>query len=83
MSIFALSINQIWQSRPNRGRTSLPSQPGHVSEFCAAEIWHQFPAAADQPLGLLCLVRQDRDHPRLPEPGPPDRALSPFQSYEG
>lgn len=29
--------------------------------------WHQFRAAPDEPLGFLCLVRQDRDRPRLPD----------------
>ena len=29
--------------------------------------WHQFQAAADQPLGFLCLVNTDRDRPQLPD----------------
>jgi mannose-6-phosphate isomerase-like protein (cupin superfamily) len=28
--------------------------------------WHQFHAAADAPLGFLCLVNRDRDRPQLP-----------------
>jgi mannose-6-phosphate isomerase-like protein (cupin superfamily) len=28
--------------------------------------WHQFRAAADQPLGFLCLVDAERDRPQLP-----------------
>jgi quercetin dioxygenase-like cupin family protein len=28
--------------------------------------WHQFRAAADSPLGFLCLVARDRDRPQLP-----------------
>ena len=28
--------------------------------------WHQFRAAADSPLGFLCLVTADRDRPQLP-----------------
>ena len=28
--------------------------------------WHQFRAAADAPLGFLCLVNQERDRPQLP-----------------
>ncbi len=28
--------------------------------------WHQFHAAADEPLGFLCLVASDRDRPQLP-----------------
>ena len=31
-----------------------------------AMTWHQFRAAADAPLGFLCLVRSDRDRPQLP-----------------
>lgn len=30
------------------------------------ETWHQFRAAADSPLGFLCLVSRERDRPRLP-----------------
>ena len=30
--------------------------------------WHQFRAAADQPLGFLCMVAVDRDRPQLPDP---------------
>ncbi|MFZ3322962.1 MAG: cupin domain-containing protein [Usitatibacter sp.] len=28
--------------------------------------WHQFHAAADEPLGFLCMVPTDRDRPQLP-----------------
>jgi quercetin dioxygenase-like cupin family protein len=28
--------------------------------------WHQFRAAADGPLGFLCMVNRERDRPRLP-----------------
>jgi quercetin dioxygenase-like cupin family protein len=28
--------------------------------------WHQFTAAADSPLGFLCLVSKERDRPQLP-----------------
>jgi S-methyl-1-thioxylulose 5-phosphate methylthiotransferase len=28
--------------------------------------WHQFQAAADSPLGFLCLVARERDRPQLP-----------------
>jgi quercetin dioxygenase-like cupin family protein len=28
--------------------------------------WHQFHAAADEPLGFLCMVASDRDRPQLP-----------------
>ena len=30
--------------------------------------WHQFRAAADEPLGFLCLVAAERDRPQLPDP---------------
>ena len=29
--------------------------------------WHQFRAAAGEPLGFLCLVSSERDRPQLPE----------------
>jgi mannose-6-phosphate isomerase-like protein (cupin superfamily) len=28
--------------------------------------WHQFRAAADAPMGFLCVVNQERDRPQLP-----------------
>jgi mannose-6-phosphate isomerase-like protein (cupin superfamily) len=31
--------------------------------------WHQFHAAADEPLGFLCLVCTERDRPQLPAAG--------------
>ena len=31
--------------------------------------WHQFHAAADEPLGFLCLVNRVRDRPQLPGDG--------------
>ena len=31
-----------------------------------AWAWHQFRAAADQPLGFLCMVDAERDRPQLP-----------------
>ena len=31
--------------------------------------WHQFRAAADEPLGFLCLVDRNRDRPQLPSEG--------------
>ncbi len=30
--------------------------------------WHQFHAAANEPLGFLCLVNRERDRPQLPTP---------------
>ncbi len=30
--------------------------------------WHQFRATAGEPLGFLCLVRRERDKPRVPTP---------------
>lgn len=35
--------------------------------------WHQFRAAADAPLGFLCLVSKERDKPQLPSPDEADR----------
>jgi hypothetical protein len=29
--------------------------------------WHQFRAAADAPLGFLCVVATERDRPQLPD----------------
>ena len=31
-----------------------------------AWTWHQFRAAADAPLGFLCMVDAERDRPQLP-----------------
>ena len=31
--------------------------------------WHQFRAAGEEPLGVLCLVARERDRPQLPKPG--------------
>lgn len=31
--------------------------------------WHQFHAAADEPLGFLCMVTTERDRPQLPQAG--------------
>ncbi len=33
-----------------------------------AWAWHQFRAAAQEPLGFLCLVDAERDRPQLPSP---------------
>ncbi len=35
--------------------------------------WHQFRAAADQPLGFLCMVTTERDRPQLPSQEELDR----------
>ncbi len=32
------------------------------------QAWHQFRATGDEPLGFLCLVRSERDKPRMPTP---------------
>jgi mannose-6-phosphate isomerase-like protein (cupin superfamily) len=41
-----------------------------IAEHDLVEIqsmqWHQFRAAADAPLGFLCVVAADRDRPQLP-----------------
>jgi mannose-6-phosphate isomerase-like protein (cupin superfamily) len=40
--------------------------------------WHQFRAAADSPLGFLCLVPAQRDRPQLPSPDEVENISSPF-----
>ncbi|HEY6793891.1 MAG TPA: cupin domain-containing protein [Kineosporiaceae bacterium] len=42
--------------------------------------WHQFRAADDEPLGFLCLVRQDRDRPQLPAAGVAASLLALFET---
>lgn len=32
------------------------------------QTWHQFRATGGEPLGFLCLVRRERDKPKLPTP---------------
>ncbi len=41
--------------------------------------WHQFRAAADQPLGFLCMVTQERDRPQLPDPSQADAISRPLK----
>ncbi len=36
--------------------------------YIPALIWHQFRAAAEVPLGFLCMVNTERDRPELPSP---------------
>lgn len=40
--------------------------------------WHQFRAAADEPLGFLCLVNRDRDRPQLPSEDEAAKAAGPL-----
>ena len=40
--------------------------------------WHQFRAAADSPLGFLCLVPAQRDRPQLPAEGEVEAISKPF-----
>jgi len=40
--------------------------------------WHQFLAAADEPLGFLCLVNRERDRPQLPDPAAADAIAKPL-----
>ncbi|HSN19587.1 MAG TPA: cupin domain-containing protein [Usitatibacter sp.] len=40
--------------------------------------WHQFRAAADEPLGFLCLVDAERDRPQLPSPGEAEKISRPL-----
>lgn len=52
------------------GRCLVGTQVREVAEHDLVEVppkaWHQFRAAADAPLGFLCLVSRDRDRPQLP-----------------
>lgn len=53
-----------------RGRCLVGAQVHDVAEHDLIEVaprtWHQFRAAADAPLGFLCLVSRERDRPQLP-----------------
>jgi len=40
--------------------------------------WHQFRAAADEPLGFLCLVNRERDRPQLPDPAAAEAIAKPL-----
>jgi len=55
-----------------RGRCLVGTQVDDIGELDLVTIpgwtWHQFRAAADTPLGFLCLVDSARDRPVLPEP---------------
>jgi len=39
----------------------------HDLIYVPSMTWHQFQAAADAPLGFLCLVNIDRDRPQRPD----------------
>src|SRR6185312_337445 len=41
--------------------------------------WHQFRAAADAPLGFLCMVTQERDRPQLPDPAEAESISAPLK----
>ena len=41
--------------------------------------WHQFHAAANEPLGFLCLVAADRDRPQLPADHERDSLAKPLR----
>lgn len=41
--------------------------------------WHQFHAAADAPLGFLCLVASERDRPQLPAAAEAEAAAAPLK----
>lgn len=53
-----------------RGRCLVGERIHELSERDLVTVppnaWHQFRAAADTPLGFLCLVNRERDRPRLP-----------------
>ena len=34
--------------------------------FVKPDEWHQFTATNDEPLGFICIVKAERDHPVLP-----------------
>jgi mannose-6-phosphate isomerase-like protein (cupin superfamily) len=42
--------------------------------------WHQFRAAADEPLGFLCMVPTQRDRPQLPDADELSRLSKLFES---
>ena len=54
-----------------RGTVQIGSDVHELAERDLVTIdpltWHQFRAAADSPLGFLCLVAKDRDRPQLPD----------------
>jgi hypothetical protein len=58
--------------KDHRIGTEQPQQPAEqpVASHDLVTIdpltWHQFHAAADCPLGFLCLVSRTRDRPQLP-----------------
>lgn len=56
-----------------RGRCLVGDTISEIAEHDLVEVpslrWHQFRAAADAPLGFLCLVSATRDRPQLPEAG--------------
>ena len=54
-----------------RGRCLVGERVYEIAERDLVEVppmtWHQFRAAADAPLGFLCLVSSERDRPQLPD----------------
>ena len=55
-----------------RGRVLVGDRIFDVREHDLVHVpplaWHQFRAAADAPLGFLCMVNATRDRPQLPSP---------------
>lgn len=53
-----------------RGRCLVEGVISDIAEHDLVHVpslsWHQFRAAADAPLGFLCLVAEQRDRPQLP-----------------
>lgn len=53
-----------------KGECLVGTEVRKISEYDLVLIppmtWHQFHAAADTPLGFLCMVNVDRDRPQLP-----------------
>ena len=54
-----------------RGSCLIGSEIHLVARHDLVEVppltWHQFRAAADEPLGFLCMVDSQRDRPQLPD----------------
>jgi quercetin dioxygenase-like cupin family protein len=54
-----------------RGSVCIADETREIAERDLVTVdpltWHQFHAAADSPLGFLCLVARERDRPQLPQ----------------
>ena len=65
-----------------RGRCLVGDKAYDIAERDLVSVppmtWHQFHAAADEPLGFLCLVASDRDRPQLPSADEAQRLAAPL-----